>query len=343
MNRFIFGFLAIGLLLGAGFLVLQMTETSEVYSAHASEDIVDPPVQKCVNMGGALEAPNEGDWGYTIRETDFRLISALGFDTVRVPIKWSAHTDARAPYKINERFFQRIDTVVQQALDSDLQVIINVHHYDAISEDAEAHTPRLRAIWQQISDRYVGWSDRLMFEFLNEPHTSVTARKIDELNRMLLADVRTQHPDRWIVLGGGQWGTLDGLTETNPPNDPHAMVTFHFYDPFEFTHQGAPWAHKQVPLGQTWGTAADRRDIAETLTRAARWRDRTGRPLLLGEFGVYTDVPDADRAVWTEYVRRTSESLGFGWCYWDWSTSLGMYDQPSESVRPGMGTALLSE
>lgn len=343
MTRIIFGLLCLTLIGAAGWFVFSTNAPGEAYTSDQSLQIATPPIQKCVNLGGALEAPNEGEWGYTIRETDLRLIKALGFDTVRVPIKWSGHADLQAPYNIDERFFRRIDTVVQQGLDAGLQVIVNVHHYDAISENAEAHTPRLRAIWQQISERYEGWSDRLIFEFLNEPHTSVTARKIDELNRMLLADIRTRHADRWVVLGGGQWGTLDGLTETRPPFDPRAMVTFHFYDPFEFTHQGAPWAHKQIPMGQTWGSTDDRRKIAETLTRAARWRDKTGMPLLLGEFGVYTEVPDADRAIWTEYVRRTSESLGFGWCYWDWSNSLGMYDQPTESVRPGMGKALLSD
>ena len=65
--------------------------------------------------------------------------------------------------------------------------------------------------------------------------------------------------------------------------------------------------------------------------------------MLLGEFGVYEEVPAADRANWTNYVRQTAETVGFGWCYWDWATSLGMYDLKSERTRPGMSEALFGK
>lgn len=343
MSRFLIFLSAVILTAFAALTVWHFNSPSEAYTGPASNPAPPSPVKACVNMGGALEAPREGEWGYTIRNSDFHLIRSLGFDTVRIPIKWSYHTRKGPDFKIDEIFFRRIDEVVSQAVEADLQVIINVHHYEEINEDAEAEYPKLKAMWQQISARYENWSDAVIYEFLNEPHTSVTPRRIDAINRDLLAMVRQTQPDRWVILGGTQWGTLDGLIETDPPYDPHAMVTFHFYDPFEFTHQGAPWAHKQVPLGQTWGTATDRRDIAGSFTRAARWRDKVGMPLLLGEFGVYTEVPDADRATWTNYVRRTAEMVDFGWCYWDWSTSLGMYELQNERVRPGMGEALFAQ
>ena len=44
-----------------------------------------------VNLGNALEAPREGEWGIVLEEAFFRLIAEAGFDTVRVPIRWSAH------------------------------------------------------------------------------------------------------------------------------------------------------------------------------------------------------------------------------------------------------------
>lgn len=343
MSRILIFLSAVILAAFAALTVWHFNSPSEAYTGPASPAAPPSPVKACVNMGGALEAPREGEWGYTIRKSDFHLIRSLGFDTVRIPIKWSYHTGDGPEYLIDEHFFRRIDEVVTQAVEADLQVIINVHHYDEINENAEAEYPKLKAIWQQISARYEDWSDAVMYEFLNEPHTSVTPRRIDAINRDLLAMVRQTQPDRWVVLGGTQWGTLDGLIETDPPFDPRAMVTFHFYDPFEFTHQGAPWAHKQVPLGQKWGSATDRRDIAGSFARAARWRDKVGMPLLLGEFGVYTEVPDADRASWTNYVRRTAEMVDFGWCYWDWTTSLGMYDLQNEQVRPGMGEALFAQ
>ena len=62
------------------------------------------PVERCINVAGALEAPNEGDWGYKIRERDFKTIRAAGFDTIRVPIKFSAHAMEQAPYTLDPAF-----------------------------------------------------------------------------------------------------------------------------------------------------------------------------------------------------------------------------------------------
>ncbi|MAP96493.1 MAG: glycoside hydrolase [Ponticaulis sp.] len=301
------------------------------------------PVGKCVNLGNALEAPNEGDWGYKIRNSDLQMIRELGFDTVRVPIKWSAHTDLRAPYKIDDRLFQRVDTVIQQALAAGLKVIIDVHHYDEMNESPQAHWPRLRAIWEQISLRYADMPDAVIFEFLNEPHTNIKVNDINAINDELLSLVRASNPDRWVIIGGVQWGALESLMKITPPNDPRVMTTFHYYEPFEFTHQGAPWAWKKVPLGQTWGTSDERRAVARDMANAARWRDQTGLPMLMGEFGVYVEVDPLQRAQWSEYVRKASELVGIGWCYWDWATALGMYDLESESLRPGMAPALLGQ
>ena len=50
-----------------------------------------------VNLGNALEAPKEGEWGVVLEEEFFPLIQAGGFDSVRVPIRWNAHA-AQEPH-----------------------------------------------------------------------------------------------------------------------------------------------------------------------------------------------------------------------------------------------------
>ncbi len=70
------------------------------------------PVKYCVNMGNTLEAPNEGEWGFVIQEEYFALLADAGFDSVRLPVRWSAHTAESAPYTIDPAFFERIDEVI---------------------------------------------------------------------------------------------------------------------------------------------------------------------------------------------------------------------------------------
>ena len=344
MTRFLLTILFLAAIAGGGFVAFNSMAGPEpvVSTRPPGAPVAASPVKACVNMGGALEAPNEGEWGYTIRETDLQLIRSLGMDTVRIPVKWSAHASNTVPFTIEPAFFNRVDEVIQQALDADLKVILDVHHYDELNRHPNGHLPRLYALWDQISTHYQGWPDGLIFEFLNEPHSEMTFARVDKLNRDLLALIREKHPDRWVIIGGGQWGTLEGLVRTNPPYDPKAMVTFHYYEPFDFTHQGAPWVSEDIPLGQSWGSAQERQEMAGHFEAAARWRDQVGMPVFVGEFGVYQKARNADRAAWTEYVRRASENVGFGWCYWDWATSLQMYDLENERLLPGMAEALLT-
>lgn len=310
--------------------------------AQAPAAIPAPPVARCVNLGGALEAPTEGEWGYTIRRADMTRIREAGFDAVRIPVKWTAHTDPRPPYAIDPDFLARVDEVIAWGLAAGLTVIVNVHHDEEVSEDADAHLPRLTAIWRQLSQHWRGAPDGLVFEFLNEPHSDLTPGRIDEMNRELLGLVRGDHPQRWVVLPSGHWGHLKGLLESSPPYDPRAMITFHFYDPFDFTHQGAQWIDPPKPAGASWGSEKDRRDILASLDRAAAFRDHAGLPLLLGEFGVYREAAPGARAEWTGFVRTAAEERGFGWCYWEWATGFPVYDTATESWIVAVREALIT-
>src|SRR5690606_13662894 len=129
-----------------------------------SED--QPELARCINLGNMLEAPTEGECGVRVQEPWLQLIADAGFDTVRIPIRWSAHAAAEPPYTIDEAFFARVDEVVGWVLDAGLQAIINIHHYEEIHTDPEAHHARLVALWEQISTHYQAYPNTLLFEVM---------------------------------------------------------------------------------------------------------------------------------------------------------------------------------
>src|SRR4051812_17080744 len=96
-----------------------------------------------INLGNALEAPREGAWGVTLRAEYFRAIKEAGFDTVRLPVNWSAHAGAEAPYTIDPTFAARVDWAIDQALAHRLNIIVNVHHYGEMDADPDRHLSRL--------------------------------------------------------------------------------------------------------------------------------------------------------------------------------------------------------
>jgi len=286
-----------------------------------------PPLDRCINLGNMLEAANEGDWGLRVQDYFLSDIAEAGFQTVRIPIKWSAHAEDDAPYAIDPTFMSRIETVVGWALAQDLQVIINVHHYDEMATDPANHEERLIALWTQIAEYFADYPSTLVFELLNEPNSALTPERWNALIPRLIDAVRPSNPDRWLVIGGGNWNGYWSLPELELPEDDHIVATFHYYDPFEVTHQGAEWVNGSGAwLGRMWGTRADYRALEEAFATAQAWADEQGVALFLGEFGMYHAADWTSRMLYTQAVRETAEMNGFGWCYWELAAGFGIYD-----------------
>ena len=340
MSRYVlFGLLVSAITLSVAAVLLIRNAAAE---PHLQQPLTASPVQRCMNLSGALEAPEEGLWGYTIRESDLRRIVDEGYDTVRLPVRWRL-TDSQTGPAIAPDQLARVDEVIDQALGFDLQIILNVHHYNELNEDPNTHEPRIEAIWHQLGAHYANRPHTLIFELVNEPHSGMTIARTDALNRRLLGIVRARNPDRWVLYGTAEWGTLKGMLKSRPAHDARAIVGFHYYTPFEFTHQGASFVDPPPPTGRTWGSADERKALEQDFARAAQFRDRFGMPLLVGEFGVYHNVPIDQRAAWIRAVRRAAEAQEFGWCHWGWGTSFKTYDVSRETWLEPIRDALIPQ
>src|SRR5215472_9925323 len=80
-------------------------------------------LRRGLNLGNALDAPNEGEWGVVLAGSDFVAVKQAGFDHVRLPVRFSAHADATPPYQIQPAFLLRVDWAVDQALANGLAIV----------------------------------------------------------------------------------------------------------------------------------------------------------------------------------------------------------------------------
>jgi len=296
-----------------------------------------------INLGNALEAPLEGEWGVVLEEEYFRLIQEAGFQSVRIPIRWSAHAEVEAPYTIDPNFFTRVDWAVEQAVNHDLAVVMNIHHYEEIIESPQKHRERFLALWEQISDHYKNTPDEVMFELLNEPNGTLGSTAWNEFADEAIAVVRHTNPNRTIVVGPNNWNSPRALPElVLPENDRNLIVTFHFYNPFEFTHQGAEWATGGGPVGTPWiGTDAEKALLEIDFDLARAWGMKYRRPIYLGEFGAYEKADIESRQRWTEFIARTAEEKGFSWAYWEFCAGFGAYDPETKIWNEPILSALI--
>ncbi|MBC6460922.1 glycoside hydrolase family 5 protein [Actinomadura sp. HBU206391] len=295
-----------------------------------------------INFGNALDAPEGGERALRLRERHFDEVREAGFDTVRLPVKWSAHAAESAPYRISAECFEHVDRAIDHAIGRDLDVVLNVHHYDELCEAPDEHEGRFLALWRQIAPRYAALGDRLHFELLNEPRDQMTAERWNGLLAKALAVVRESNPHRVVLIGPARMNDLGALPELELPEDGRLLVTIHYYAPFEFTHQGADWVGGADRwLGTTWSGDADRAAVRRDLAQAATWARERGRPMFIGEFGAYSKADMASRANWTAFVRSEAERLGLGWAYWEFGSDFGAFDPRTGAWREPLRRALL--
>lgn len=292
-----------------------------------------------VNFGNALESPREGEWGVTLEEDFFKIIQQGGFSSIRVPISWSTHAGEQSPYTVDPVFFERIDWVVKNAKKQQMAVIIDFHHYNEMMESYSTHKERFLSIWDQIARRYQQESDSVYFELLNEPNGSFSnSNAWNQVLNEAIKVIRASNPRRTIIVGPGDWYSINRLYDLQLPEaDRNLIVSFHYYQPFHFTHQGADWVDGSSPwLGTTWtGTPEQQSDMLRDLDLAKQWSELNARPLFMGEFGAFSKADMDSRARWTAFLARSAEQRGFSWSYWEFCAGFGVYDRAAKNwVEP---------
>ncbi len=298
---------------------------------------------KGINLGNALEAPSEGAWGVTLKEGHFTAIKKAGFDSVRLPVKWSAHAGKSAPYLIEESFAKRVDWAIDQALKNGLNIVVNVHHYDEMDKTPDLKLPRLMAIWSQIGRRIKDRPDSVYLEMLNEPHDKLVDGKWNEVLAKVLSGIRQTNPTRPIIIGPPFWNGIWALGKLKLPKDDNLIVTVHFYDPFEFTHQGASWVpNSDRWKGKAWqGTNEEKATLRASLEKARAWGEKEKKPIYLGEFGAYSGGDLQSRTKWAHFVSHEATRLKFSWAYWEFCSGFGAYDYKNDRWYPELRDALL--
>jgi endoglucanase len=333
-------------------------------------------LRRGLNLGDALDAPNEGDWGVVLAASDFAAVKQAGFDHVRLPVRFSAHAAAAAPYAIQPDFLARVDWAIDQALANGLAIVVDLHHYAELMAAPDEHRARMVGLWRQIAERERARPPSVAFELCNEPTDKVNPAKWNAIQAEALAVVRLSNPTRTVVLEGVFWASAQSLRDTLliPTGDPYVVGSFHMYQPILFTHQGAsfmppeyetrgilfpgpppaPLTPAASSLGQAWvrdwfqryNEAPPERNpsgpaiIADQLDMAKDFADRTHLPVYMGEFGCIDNADPRSRETWTRMTRKEAERRGFGWAYWDDGGAFRIFDRRSGSWNPGLKGSL---
>jgi hypothetical protein len=220
-----------------------------------------------------------------------------------------------------------------------------MHHHEALYEDPAGQKDRFLSQWDQIANHFQDYPDSLLFEVLNEPHGNLTPELWNEYFADALTVIRNTNPTRMVLLGTAEYGGLGGVVHLQIPDDEYLILSVHYYNPFNFTHQGADWVGSQSEdwLGTEWlDTEADREAVTSDFAFALEYSETNSIPLHVGEFGAYEEADLDSRSRWTTFLARWFEEQELSWAYWEFSAGFGIYDPVTKQYVTPLVDALLN-
>jgi endoglucanase len=120
-----------------------------------------------------------------------------------------------------------------------------------------------------------------------------------------------------------------------PDQEWNIILTVHYYRPFVFTHQGAPWSELKNSRHILWGNSSDKDGVQKDF--AAIGRSAQGRPVYLGECGAYEKAGIDSRAQYLSFIARSAELEGWSWACWQFDHDFALFDwQRDRWVAPLM-------
>ena len=178
-----------------------------------------------------------------ISEWDVKNIAEMGFDHIRVCFDQIVVEEE--PYKYREYTYKLLENFALWCRKYNLGCIFNLHNSVgsncAIEEDvslleSDELRERFVAFWVAFEKRFSHMPE-IMFELQNEIRNTPTPEKWNSLYKKTIEELRKISKERQIIVGSTAWGSPYTLKDLEVLDDEYVYYTFHFYDPFEFTHQ----------------------------------------------------------------------------------------------------------
>ena len=226
---------------------------------------------------------------------DLAALRSVGIDFVRLPVDPGpllAFSGAQ-----RERLFADILGAVELCNEEALTVIVNLHpngathHFNPRNLVGDVTAPlfmRYLGLVRDVAARVARLDPaHVAFEPLNEPPQDCGAADWAVMQSELLRTARLAAPNVMLVATGACGSMIAGLEALDPSRDQNVIHTFHFYEPYVFSHQGAPWMSGEpiyrylnaVPWPASAGSkqatlaAVAARMAADTATPATEKRD----------------------------------------------------------------------
>ncbi|MCL2285111.1 MAG: glycoside hydrolase family 5 protein [Firmicutes bacterium] len=289
------------------------------------------------NLGNTLDAIRRGEtdptpesqetaWNNPVTTPEMiKLVKDTGFDMLRVPTTWEAQI---GPGNIVKKaWMDRVQEIVDYGINVGLTVILNLHHEDwhfPSDENYPAASERMKALWQQIAERFANYGDKLIFEAMNEPRKTRTPvewnggdeegrRVVMQLNKDFVETVRTtggSNSTRMLMVPTYAACSEDpGMCDFVPPEGENIIVSLHCYPPVNFALLDDMDDNK-------WTDECDK-ELDLLFGRVDKYFLSKGIPVIMGECGARDKNNPQDRVKWAKAYMSRARKYGVPSIWWD--------------------------
>jgi endoglucanase len=319
------------------------------------------PFSRGVNLTGWFQVDSPGQIQFNLfTKQDIANIKSLGCDVIRLPVNLHSMTSGSPSYILDPLYVSFLDSVITWCEDLNMYLIIDNHSFDPNVGTSPDIGNILTKVWSQTAAHLKDRSDYILYEILNEPH-GISTSSWGSIQNQVINTIRASDSKHTIIVGGSGYNSYNELSGLPSYTDDNLLYTFHFYDPFMFTHQGATWTDPSmaplsgVPfpydaasmpacppaLKGTWvesslnnypfvGTVDY---VKELLNIAVNFKNSRHVNIFCGEFGVFIPNSDpTDRCYWYEEVRKYLEENDIPWTSWDYKGTFGLFNGNSDEL-----------
>lgn len=265
---------------------------------------------------GTKEAPEKYEqlWGQPVTTAaQMKAYKKSGFDSIRIPVAWTnAMSYEKGDYTINKAYLDRVETIVNYALDAGLYVVFNDHWdggwwgmFGSANPQTRKNAMELYVdMWTQIANRFKNYSDYVIFEGgneeigsrLNDVNVCKDSGTLSEdecyetvnlINQTFVDTVRgtgENNSQRFLLIPGYNTD-IDRTCDARfvMPKDTvknRLLISVHYYTPWAFCGDSASAEH--------WGTAREYREQNDALGRMNRFTAQ-GYGVVIGEYQASVD------------------------------------------------------
>lgn len=290
------------------------------------------------------------------------LIADQGFETVRLPVAFDLFMEDSYA-SLNDQIIKKLHEIYKRCESLKLNLVIVYHYGKLRDENRYTENDRIIRIWKQVMASMSYYSSKhLFYELYNEPTTDMDIWKSTATT--LIRELRKEDPERIFIIGGANYNGINELLNMGrlPVDDGKILYTFHFYEPYIFTHQGADWtiektfitgfpypySSRKMPdlfnappesqLAQDY-ERYPREANYEGLLKRLKWikeeADRLNLPLICTETGVINLAPTKSKSTYLRDITRIMKELEIPVMLWDFNHkfSITNNDRVIKSLR----------